>query len=42
MQKKEKTLYFSGHSSERLPKNSENLERLKLRIGEEVDKAIKK
>ncbi len=41
MQKKENALCFSGHRSERLPKSKENLENLKLKIGEEVDRAIK-
>ncbi|MCQ4935961.1 SLOG family protein [Anaerotignum propionicum] len=41
MQKKEKSLCFSGHRSERLPKSKDEMENLKLRIGEEVDKAIK-
>ncbi len=41
MQKKENALCFSGHRSERLPKSKDKMENLKLRIGEEVDRAIK-
>lgn len=41
MQKKENALCFSGHRSERLPKSKENLENLKLKIEEEIDRTIK-
>lgn len=37
---KENTLCFSGHRSEKLPKTDAEMEKLKLRIWEEVDKAI--
>lgn len=37
---KENTLCFSGHKSEKLPKTDAEIENLKLRIWEEVDKAI--
>lgn len=34
---KENTLCFSGHRSEKLPKTDAEMEKLKLRIWEEVD-----
>ncbi|MEG0659988.1 MAG: SLOG family protein, partial [Anaerorhabdus sp.] len=37
---KENTLCFSGHRSEKLPKTDAEMEKLKLRIWEEVDKTI--
>ena len=40
MQKKEHALCFTGHRSEKLPKTAEQLETLKLRLWEEIDKAI--
>jgi len=41
MQKKENALCFSGPRSERLHKSKENLENLKLKIEEEIDRTIK-
>ena len=35
MQKKEHSLCFTGHRSEKLPKTAEKLETLKLRLWEE-------
>lgn len=35
------SLCFRGHRSEKLPQSKEKLERLKLRVGEEIDKAMK-
>ena len=40
MQKKEHALCFTGHRSEKLPKTAEQLETLKLRLWEEINKAI--
>ena len=40
MQKKEQALCFTGHRSEKLPKDEEQLEKLKKLLGEEIDKAI--
>lgn len=40
MQKQEKSLCFSGHRSERLPKSNEEMQKLKVRLWEEIDKAI--
>lgn len=37
---KEKTICFSGHRSERLPKTFEGLEELRITLYEEIDKAI--
>lgn len=40
MQKKEQSLCFTGHRSEKLPKTEEGMEKLKLKLWEEIDKAI--
>jgi uncharacterized phage-like protein YoqJ len=40
MLNKEKTACFSGHRSKRLPKSTEGLEDLRLRLYEEIDKAL--
>ncbi|MSA02852.1 hypothetical protein GKG47_13785 [Lactonifactor sp. BIOML-A3] len=40
MQKKEHSLCFTGHRSEKLPKKAKQLETLKLRLWEEINKAI--
>ncbi|WP_304508062.1 SLOG family protein [Anaerotignum sp.] len=40
MRKNENSLCFSGHRSEKLPQSKEMLERLKLRVGEEIAKAM--
>ena len=40
MQKKEHSLCFTGHRSEKLPKTEEGTEKLKLKLWEEIDKAI--
>jgi uncharacterized phage-like protein YoqJ len=37
---KGKTVCFSGHRSERLPKSTEGLDMLKKRLYEEIDKAV--
>jgi uncharacterized phage-like protein YoqJ len=37
---KEKTVSFSGHRSERLPKSTEGLDELRSRLYEEIDKAV--
>ena len=37
---KEKTVCFSGHRSERLPKSTEGLDKLRSRLYEEIDKAV--
>lgn len=37
---KEKTVCFTGHRSEKLPQTAEELEKLKLAIREEIDKAV--
>ena len=37
---KQKTACFSGHRSERLPKSTEGLDDLRLRLYEEIDKAL--
>ena len=41
MQKKEHSLCFTGHRSEKLPRTEERMEKLKLKLWEEIDKAIK-
>ena len=40
MQKKENALCFSGHRSEKLPNTQDEMEKLKLKLWEEIDKAI--
>ncbi len=40
MQLKKHSLCFTGHRSEKLPKTAEQLETLKLRLWEEIDRAI--
>lgn len=40
MQKKEYALCFTGHRSEKLPKTKDEMEKLKLKLWEEIDKAI--
>lgn len=40
MNRKEKTLCFSGHCSEKLPQSEEKLEKLQKKLNEEIDKAI--
>jgi len=40
MLNKEKTACFSGHRSERLPKYADDLEMLRVRLYEEIDKAV--
>ena len=40
MQTKEHSLCFTGHRSEKLPKTEEGMEKLKLKLWEEIDKAI--
>ena len=40
MQKQGKSLCFSGHRSDRLPQSNEEMEKLKVRLWEEIDKAI--
>ena len=40
MQKKENALCFSGHRSEKLPNTEEEMKKLKLKLWEEIDKAI--
>lgn len=40
MQKKEHALMFTGHRSEKLPKDEEQLEKLKQLLWEEIEKAI--
>lgn len=40
MNKRLKSLCFSGHKSEKLPQSKEGLERLQKRLNEEIDKAI--
>lgn len=40
MQKKENALCFSGHRSEKLPNTQDEMEKLKLKLWKEIDKAI--
>lgn len=40
MQKEENALCFSGHRSEKLPQSKEQIEKLKVRLWEEIDEAI--
>lgn len=40
MQKKENSICFSGHRSEKLPQSKKQLEKLKERLWEEIDEAI--
>ena len=40
MKNKTNALCFTGHRNEKMPKNPEELEELKLKIREEIDKAI--
>ncbi len=40
MQKKENALCFTGHRSEKLPNTQDEMEKLKLKLWEEIDKAI--
>lgn len=40
MQKKENALRFSGHRSEKLPNTEDEMKKLKLKLWEEIDKAI--
>ena len=40
MQIKERSLCFTGHRSEKLPGTEEEMESLKLKLWEEIDKAI--
>ena len=40
MQKKENALCFSGHRSEKLPNTEDEMKKLKLKLWEEIDKAI--
>lgn len=38
---KEKTVGFSGHRSEKLPKTTEGIDNLKIKVYDEIEKAIK-